>query len=239
MPGVASGLIELVPIHFHLGDIKTARRLFTLRDARVAGLSDEVAAIIGCVETQLLAAEGRYAESLEVATNIVNLMPVLPLLSTSIKRAIAQGTEAALVLGDLDAADRMLDIVRQARPGMVSPSLRGHAARLGARLSAMRGEHDSVEAGFTSAIAEFREVGALFELGAALLELAEWLSGRGRHAEAQHFAVEARSLFEQLGARPWLERVQPLLGVEPPARFVIEGPPLASAVGGSIGALPQ
>jgi hypothetical protein len=113
----------------------------------------------------------------------------------------------------------MLDMVREARPGMITPLLRGQAARLGARLSALRGDNDSVESGFVAAIAAFREVEVLFELGGTLLELAEWLSGQGRDTEAHAYAVESRSLFQQLGARPWLERVQELLGSDSSARF--------------------
>jgi hypothetical protein len=105
----------------------------------------------------------------------------------------------------------MLAIVRRARPGLVSSELRGHLARLDARLSAGRGNHDAVEAGFETAIATFRDLGMPFEQGVSLCELAEWLDGQGRPDEAATRAIEARTLFERLGARPWLERVGPLL----------------------------
>ena len=97
---------------------------------------------------------------------------------------------------------------------MVSPELRGHCARLDARLSALRGDNDAVEAGFETAVAAFRELGSPFEQGVALCELAEWLEGQGRSDEAAAVALEARTLFERLGARPWLERVRPLLAAD-------------------------
>jgi hypothetical protein len=50
-----------------------------------------------------------------------------------------------------------------------------------------------------------------FEQGKSLYQLAEWLEGQGRSDDAATPALEASTLFEQLGARPWLERVRPLL----------------------------
>jgi class 3 adenylate cyclase/tetratricopeptide (TPR) repeat protein len=239
MQWVASGLSELVPIYLRRGEVDTARQMFVVREAGVAGLGNEIQANLGCVEAELLSAEGRHAEAFSVATKIVDLARILGMSSTSIKRALARGIEAALELGDLEAADGMLDMVRQARPGMITPLLRGQAARLGARLSALRGDNDAAEAGFVAAIAAFRDVGVLFELGEALLELAEWLSGQGRSEEAKPYAVESRSLFEQLAARPWLDRVQHLLGKDPSARFDGRSTARISVVSASIGARPQ
>ena len=182
--------------------------------ASADGLGVDYRASIGCAEAELYRGEGRHAEALAVATEILQLVPVLGLLRSPIKRAFAQGLEAALELGDLESADRMLDLIRQARPGVVTPLLRAQAARFGARLSAIRGNHDSVEAGFVAAIEGFREVGVLFELGVTLVELAEWLAERGRPEEAHGFGLESRSLFEQLEARPWLDRVERLLGTQ-------------------------
>ena len=46
-----------------------------------------------------------------------------------------------------------------------------------------------------------------FYLGATQLEHAEWLSEQGRDAEAEPLLEEARAIFEELEAAPWLERV--------------------------------
>ncbi|HXC79832.1 MAG TPA: hypothetical protein VNU19_22580, partial [Candidatus Acidoferrum sp.] len=146
-----------------------------------------------------------------------------------IKRAFGQGLEAALELGDLESADRMLDLIGQARPGVVTPLLRAQAARFGARLSAIRGNHDSVEAGFVAAIEGFRGVGVLFELGVTLVELAEWLAEQGRQEEARGFGLESSSLFEQLGARPWLDRVARLLGTHSSTRLATSTPLVSAA----------
>ncbi|HEY6471054.1 MAG TPA: adenylate/guanylate cyclase domain-containing protein [Candidatus Dormibacteraeota bacterium] len=211
---VSAGLVELVPIYLHRGDVETARQLLALRGADAEGLGDEVRAIVGGVQAELHRIDGKPAEALAVATTIIALTPSLGLTNQKVKRAIAQGVEAALELGDLEAADRMLDMVRQATPGMVTPSLRAQVARFEARLEAVRGDHASVEAGFAAAAEGFRGIGAIFELGVTLIELAEWLVGRNRVEEAHGFALEARVLFEQLEARPWLVRVDQLLGTD-------------------------
>jgi hypothetical protein len=121
----------------------------------------------------------------------------------------------------------MLEVVRTASPGLVTPSLRAHAARLGSRVCAQRGQDDSVEAGFTAAIAEFRDIGMPFELGVTLLELAEWLDTQDRHEDATAFGLEALALFERMRARPWLDRAQLLLDGGSSMRF----PPQNADVG--------
>ena len=40
-----------------------------------------------------------------------------------------------------------------------------------------------------------------------LLEHGEWLAGQGRALEADPFLEEAERIFEELKARPWVERV--------------------------------
>jgi ATP/maltotriose-dependent transcriptional regulator MalT len=202
---------ELVPIHVRRGDLETARQVCDVAKARTDEHNDEIRARMGCVEAELLNAEGKRAEALSMSQQVLEHLPVLGLTDIGIKRAIAQGVDSALELGDLEAAEAMLEVVHRASPGLVTPSLRGQVARLGARLCALRGDLDSVEAGFTAAIAEFRDLGMPFERGVTLVELAEWLDRLGRQEDAAAFALESRALFEPLGARPWLDRVERLL----------------------------
>ena len=42
-------------------------------------------------------------------------------------------------------------------------------------------------------------------------EYAEWLLGEGRDREAEELLVEARTVFERLQSRPWLERIDAAL----------------------------
>jgi class 3 adenylate cyclase/tetratricopeptide (TPR) repeat protein len=204
-------VIELVSVRLRRGDIEAARDLFDTVKARADAHNIEIRVHVGAVEVELLAVEGRLAEALSLSEHILEAMPKFGLVDLGIKRTIAHGVAAALELGALEAADAMLAMVGGARPGLISPELRGHHARLDARLSALRGNHDAVEAGFQTAIATFRGLGTPFEHGVALCEFAEWLEGQRRPDEAATTALEAHKLFESLAARPWLERVRPLL----------------------------
>lgn len=202
---------EVVPIHVRRGELQSARRVLEVAHVRTDEHNDEIRARVGSVEVELLNAEGKHAEALSLAKQLLELLPALGLMDIGLKRVIAHGVEAALELADLEAAEAILDVVHRASSGLVTPSLRGQVARLGARVRALSGGHDLVEAGFIAAIAEFHDLRMPFERGVTLVELAEWLAGEGRHEDGAAFALESRALFEPLGARPWLDRVERLL----------------------------
>ncbi len=204
-------VMELVPIRIRRGEVEAAREIFDTTKARADAHNTEIRVRLGSAEVELLSAEGRLDEAVALSEQLLEETPKLGLSDLGIKRIIAHGVGAALDLGDLDAAATMLAMVRESRPGLVSRELRGQGARLNARLSAVQGNHDGVEAGFETAVAGFRALGTPFEQAVAQCELAEWLEGQGRADDAAAVARESRSLFEQLGARPWLERIRPLL----------------------------
>ncbi len=218
LPWVAVRVVDLVPIRVRRGDVEGARRLFDLSSAGVDTHNHDVRVRVGATEIELLNAEGRHAEALAHAEHLLEAVPKLGLPDMGIKRSIAHGVAAALELGELDAADALLAMIRQARPGMVTPELRGHLARLDARLSALRGTHDGVEARFESAVAVFRDLDTPFDLGVSLCEFAEWLEGQGRLDDAAALALEASALFTKVGASPYLDRVQAVLArTSPPS----------------------
>src|SRR5262249_49080462 len=127
---------------------------------------------------------------------------------------LISGGDAALALGDGEKADELLGIVRSAKPGEVGPYLRAHAARLEARLAALRGDDSTVEQGFATAAEGFRELEMPFERGVALVQHGEWLAAEGRLDEAEPLLATAQEIFERLRARPWLERVARAAGTE-------------------------
>jgi hypothetical protein len=118
--------------------------------------------------------------------------------------------EAALELGDLEAVERLLGEVAGLKPGEHTPMLRAGMARFESRLRAARGEVDGVEDGFKQAAGLFREIETTPWLGATLVEHGQWLIARGRDAEAEPLLTEARSIFDGLGDRRWLERLDRL-----------------------------
>jgi hypothetical protein len=72
----------------------------------------------------------------------------------------------------------------------------------------------TADSGFATASARFRELELTFWLAVTLLEHGEWLGEQGRANEAEPLLAEARGIFEQLGATPWLERAGAPVAVE-------------------------
>jgi ATP/maltotriose-dependent transcriptional regulator MalT len=118
--------------------------------------------------------------------------------------ALVAGIDLALDLGDLTDAERRLAELEALEGARLIPILQAQGNRLQARLAAA----DGGDAGprFTAAAAHMRELGLPFHLAVTELEHAEWLASQSRMDEAQPLLDEARLVFEQLGARPWLER---------------------------------
>jgi hypothetical protein len=46
-----------------------------------------------------------------------------------------------------------------------------------------------------------------FWLAVVRLEHAEWLAAEGSHSDASFLLSEATQVFERIGARPWVDRV--------------------------------
>jgi hypothetical protein len=108
----------------------------------------------------------------------------------------------------------LLALVRAARPGQVTPWLRAQVARLSARAAAATDEDEVAESAFEAAEAGFRDLGTPFDLAVALTEHAESLVARGRQDQAAPLRAQAREIFEHLQARPWIERLGPLVKQE-------------------------
>jgi hypothetical protein len=105
--------------------------------------------------------------------------------------------EQALVVGEITEAERLLTMVGDAAPGLVSPLAHAHLLRLRALVNRAKGvEPSEVMADLEPAIGELRDFGAPFYLAKALLE----------HGSRESLE-EARNIFAALGATPWMERV--------------------------------
>jgi hypothetical protein len=115
-----------------------------------------------------------------------------------------------LNLGDVPRVEELIETVASARPGQITPWLRAQLDRLTARADDLRGDQGSVDAGFRAAENGFRELSALFDLAVALSEHAEWLAGQGQLEKVEAPRIEARQIWERLGASLWLERLDRL-----------------------------
>ena len=77
------------------------------------------------------------------------------------------------------------------------------------------GNPDVIAAGFEHAALWFREIRHQFSLGVTLLEHGEWLEREGQISSAAPLVVEARAIFQQLGATAWVERLSKLAAARP------------------------
>jgi hypothetical protein len=116
-----------------------------------------------------------------------------------------------LAAGNQAAAEIVLAEIADAPRGHVSTLLRGLLPWMRARVHASR-DVDAVADDYRQAAEALRRFGAPFYLARALIDQAEWLDALGRVAEAMPIAAEARELFAQLQAAPWLGRAERLAG---------------------------
>jgi hypothetical protein len=98
------------------------------------------------------------------------------------------------------------------RPGELSPFLDAQRSRFRAELAVAAGD-GKAESGFKAAAGVCREYGQRFWLAVTLLEHGDWLASQGRGEEAERLLAEAREIFENLEAAPWLERASHAAGI--------------------------
>ena len=123
------------------------------------------------------------------------------------------GVEGALALGRVDAARTHVDVVGTTPPGHRTRLISALLNVLDARVRAAEGGVDGVEQQFRDGIRRLEEIGHLPWHAKSQLDLAEWLATTDRRADAQLAAEEAAASCARLGAKPWSERANRLLGV--------------------------
>src|SRR5581483_4745222 len=112
---------------------------------------------------------------------------------------------AAHALGRSDLLRDLVTRVESMAAGHLPPTLRAHAIRFRALLG------DDPDQRFRAAAAAFREYGTVLQAAKVQTEHGEWLLREARGDEAEEALGEARAVFERLGARPWLDRVDAVL----------------------------
>jgi class 3 adenylate cyclase/tetratricopeptide (TPR) repeat protein len=189
------------------GDVASARELIDrfIGDPDTGDL--QARAFRRAARAAVLIGERRYGEALAEARTVLEGAPVLGLGHDLVRFGLSHGLEAAVGVGDPEAADELMRIVTDAPPGATGPFIHAQVDRYSAAVAAMRGDAAAAESHFKAAIGLFRELAMPFHLAMVQLEFGEWLTSQGRADEARPMLDEARSAFEDLKAVPYLERV--------------------------------
>jgi hypothetical protein len=204
-PFARNGLLGVVPILCAQGKVGAARGMLNAMAWARNAEQPDVMAGFALAEARVLRAEGRAADALAAAERGLAPRNEQAITGTSIRSCLIQAVEAALDLDDVDKAEALVARIETLRQGDAVPSFRANRARLRARLDARRGRHSEVDDNVRRAGALFDELG--FAFAVCQLEHAEWLTSQGPAGEAERLLAQARETFEQLEAKPWLERL--------------------------------
>jgi predicted ATPase/class 3 adenylate cyclase len=191
--GVVLSLLQsAVEIHIQRGELDDARRLFSMF-SRLEESTDvqERSCYLGS-RAALRRAEGRPQEALADGEATIEAGRTLGIPAQAVKQGVVAAVEAALALGESAKIEELLQLVESVPPGTRPPYLDAQAKRFRARLA-------GDPAGYAAAEAGFRQLSLPFWLAVTLLEHAE-LTGD------EESLAEAREIFEDLKATPWLER---------------------------------
>ena len=182
-----------VDVFAQRGELDEARRIYELF-GRLEGSSDlQDQGAYAAARASLLRAEGRLEEALDAGLETLQVADVLSPTFQGVKHGVVDALEAALALGETAKAEDIYRFVDGIPLSTRSQYMDAQVERLRARTA---GDAAALEV----AARHFREIETPFWVAVTLLELAE-LTGDDAARE------EARAVFEQLRARPWVERV--------------------------------
>ena len=190
-----------VLVNLQRGLLDDARSVFSRLSRLDESTDNQDRSTFLAVRASLNRAEGRLHEALADGEAAVEFGRTFGVASQHSKHGLVEALEAAVALGDVDKAEELLGVIDAVPAGTRPPFLDAQARRFRARLT-------GDETGFRAAAEQFRSLGILFWLGVTQLEHAESLGAGGRADEAEPLLGEAWDVFGQLGATPWLARVE-------------------------------
>jgi tetratricopeptide (TPR) repeat protein len=209
---VESGTVVLsmlqagVSVHVHRGQPDRAHELLAMFAAMESSTDRQNRGCFLATRAEFHRFEGRPREALADAEAALEFRDSLGLTHQAVKQALIEGAEAASLLADDVAKERILGLIAEAPAGGRSPYLDAQLVRFRARAGAD-------PAGFAAAIRGFRDLGLPFWLAVTLCEHGELLAAASDPAAAEPPLAEAREIFTSLAAVPWLERVAAAAGV--------------------------
>ncbi|HKV69173.1 MAG TPA: AAA family ATPase, partial [Gaiellales bacterium] len=197
-----------VSIHCHRGEFDAAEEL--IERYAVLRESADLAERIGHVwpESLLRLARGDAAGALRLAMSTWEMRDAAAGNSESVKESFAIAASAAIAAGDRASAETLVGTVEAAGHGTISPLVRARAMRFRAQLVVEAGDLERGDRLFRGAAALMRELATPFPMAVTMLNHAEVLLAAGDPAAAEPLVAEARSVFEELRAAPWIERAE-------------------------------
>jgi predicted ATPase/class 3 adenylate cyclase len=199
--GPLSGVLE---IYLHRGRLDEAQKLLVRYEPFAHSGDLQVESSYHGAFAAVRLAEGNNAAAFTAAEQAFGAHQTQGIASQNIKFGFLHALEAAVALGDTSKASDLLETVEAFPPGLSSPFLQATAHRFRGHLA---GDDPGADRHFTAAATLLRGFELPFHLAVVQLEYGEWLIGRGRPDDGHPLLVEARTTFERLEARPWLERV--------------------------------
>jgi len=206
-PFILTTLWTIVLVHVARGELEEADAVLRFSDRLEVATDVESRATLAMARACRLGAEADPSAAVAAGRQAMEARHQEGWGLEGVKIGFVEAVDAALALGDLSTVEELLALVEQSRPVEIPQFLRAHVARFRARLSPLAGDPADAERSFKSAAGLFREIGVPFYLAITLLEHGEWLIEQGRTTEAGPLLDEARTIFERLQARPWLDRL--------------------------------
>ena len=206
--GEALTLVGRVVVEAHLGNVAVARAdglrsIAWLRERDVVRLARTEGAL-GLLELSL----GNFAAALDRLDALVKLPDGEPLRDATAFRATADAVEALLGLGRTYEARELVEGLEGRARSVDLPSRVAASARCRALVLAELGDVASARAAISDANAVHAHHHEPFEHARTLLA-AGTIERRAKHKALAGEALEqARTIFEQLGARLWCERAR-------------------------------
>jgi len=190
------------------GDIAAARRELDELTSRFDDAELQMLAARLNIEATVFYGEGRYGDALETAQRgfQICLDSGFTFHHPFTKFLLYLALDAALELHDRESIDTLLATIDAATPVDRTPMLNAIESVSRGRLSALDGELQDAESRLREGAAGFAQLSMQFEHGRALYHLGRVLASAGS-PDAPATLAQARAIFEQLRARPWVARV--------------------------------
>ena len=195
------------------GELASAKREFAYCESWKNAEDVQASAMYSSCEGALALAGGEHRKALDAATRAIEgtLAAGLPLAHEAVRLSLPDAVDAAIALGDLESADRLLDLFANHPLGEIPQFLRAQVTRAKALLAGARGNDAGVEDDLIATETAFSSLGYPIWLARAQLDRAEWLARQGRLDESARLAEQAAAGFESVGAAPMLARARDLL----------------------------